>query len=133
MWSAVLESVKALSRVAWLAFSDSKPVSLSNGVLAVAVESPGKIKNIKERSADELLRQAVLEVLRADVRIDVVLDPKTTAPASTASGEKAAPSAGPASTEQDAPSMDDADVDGMTGVDLALRELGATRIGEIEH
>ena len=38
-----------------------------------------------------------------------------------------------ASSEPDAPSMDDPDSDGAVGVDLALRELGATRIGEIEH
>jgi hypothetical protein len=35
--------------------------------------------------------------------------------------------------EPDAPSMDDPDVDDSSGVDLALRELGATQIGEIEH
>lgn len=141
MWPAVLESVKSLSRVAWLAFSDSKPASLSNGILAVAVESQGKIKNIKDSGNDERLRQAVLDVMRADVRIDVILDPSTTAPAPAAAGAAPAltPSAEPRATtpsaapEPDAPSLDDPDGDGTTGIDLALRELGATRIGEIEH
>ena len=36
-------------------------------------------------------------------------------------------------SKPDAPSLDDANADGAVGVDLALRELGATRIGEIEH
>ena len=33
----------------------------------------------------------------------------------------------------DTPSMDDENMDDAVGVDLALRELGATQIGEIEH
>ncbi len=140
MWSQILESVKVLSRVAWLAFSGSRPVSLSNGVLAVVVDSQGKIKNIKDSSNDERLRHAILDVLHADVRIDVILDPSVTSPAAPSSAAPVGPaassspaSAPPVPAEADAPSLDDADEDGTTGIDLALRELGATRIGEIEH
>jgi DNA polymerase-3 subunit gamma/tau len=135
MWTQILESVKVLSRVAWLAFSGSRPVSLSNGVLAVAVDSQGKIKNIKDSSNDERLRHAILDVLHADVRIDVILDPSVTSPAAgpVTSAQTSTSTAPPAPAEIDAPSLDDADEDGMTGIDLALRELGATRIGEIEH
>ncbi len=135
MWTQILESVKVLSRVAWLAFSGSRPVSLSNGVLAVAVDSQGKIKNIKDSSNDERLRHAILDVLHADVRIDVILDPSVTSPSAgpVASAQTSTSTAPPAPAEIDAPSLDDADEDGTTGIDLALRELGATRIGEIEH
>ena len=35
--------------------------------------------------------------------------------------------------EPDVPSVDDADANDDVGVDLALRALGATQIGEIEH
>jgi hypothetical protein len=35
--------------------------------------------------------------------------------------------------DPDAPSLDDADVDDVTGVDLIKRELGGVQIGEIEH
>ena len=135
MWTQILESVKVLSRVAWLAFSGSRPVSLSNGVLAVAVDSQGKIKNIKDSSNDERLRHAILDVLHADVRIDVILDPSVTSPAAgpVTSAQTSTSTAPPVPAEIDAPSLDDADEDGTTGIDLALRELGATRIGEIEH
>jgi hypothetical protein len=50
--------------------------------------------------------------------------------AAAAAAEAAEPSA-PA--EPDDPSPDDADVDVASGVDLAIRELGATRITEFEH
>ena len=65
------------------------------------------------------------------MKIDVVLAPDRAIPVPAASGD--APAAPVAASEPDAPSMDDPDSDGAVGVDLALRELGATRIGEIEH
>ena len=131
MWPAVLEGVKAYSKVAWMTLSDVAPISLSDGVLAVAVDAPGKVNNIKASGHDERLRQAILDVLKADVKIDVVLDPTR---AAVPTGDRAeARAAASAPAEPDAPSLDDPDVDAVTGVDLALRELGATQIGEIEH
>jgi DNA polymerase-3 subunit gamma/tau len=134
MWPAVLDAVKSYSRVGWMLFSESTPISLSDGVLAVAVGDAGKVNNVRASGHEERLRQAIIDVMKADVRIDVVLAPDRVVPASAAT---VAPEPGdvdpPASTETDAPSMDDANLDGAVGVDLALRELGATRIGEIEH
>ena len=131
MWPAVLEAVKSYSKVAWMAFSESTPISLSDGVLAVAVGDAGKANNLKSSGHDERLRQAIIDVMKADVKIDVVLAPHRVQPVATSPGEAAA--APVALSEPDAPSMDDPDTDGAVGVDLALRELGATRIGEIEH
>jgi hypothetical protein len=132
MWPAVLEAVKTYSRVAWMTFDGSAPISLSNGVLAVAVGDAGKVNNLKTSGHDVRLRQAILNVMKTDVKVDVVLAPdRTHLPvASASSGPAAAPAP---SAETDSPSMDDADTDGAVGVDLAVRELGATRIGEIEH
>ncbi len=130
MWPAVLDAVKTYSKVAWMGFDGSAPISLSNGVLAVAVADAGKANNVKGSGHDERLRQACLDVMKADVRIDVVLAPDRVAGASAARGRATAASP-PA--EPDAPSLDDPNVDESVGVDLALRELGATQIGEIEH
>ncbi len=133
MWPSVLETVKSSSRVAWLAFSASRPVSFSDGVVAVAVESAGKVNNIRSKDNDDRqqqLRQAILEVLHADVRLDVILDPSTTPPAGPTVGTQETSLPLP---EADAPSLDDPNEIDVSGVDLALRELGATRIGEIEH
>jgi DNA polymerase III subunit gamma/tau len=132
MWPAVLDVVKSYGRVAWMLFSESTPISWSNGVLAVAVGDAGKVNNIKASGHDERLRQAVLDVMKSDVRIDVVLAPDRVVPAGTRASEPA-PAPAAAAAESDAPSLDDPDVDSASGVDLALRELGATQIGEIEH
>ena len=130
MWPAVLEAMKSYSRVGWMALSSSAPISLSGGVLAVAVDSAGTVKGLRNSGHDERLRQAVLDVLKADVQIDLVPAPDRVGhvPAAAARGAASAVVA-----EPDAPSLDDANADGAVGIDLATRELGATQIGEIEH
>ncbi len=132
MWPAVLDVVKTYGRVAWMLFSESTPISFGNGDLAVAVADAGKANNIKASGHDERLRQAVLDVMKTDVRIDVVLAPDRVVPA-RAPADAAAPDASPQAAEPDAPSMDDPNATDAVGVDLALKELGATRIGEIDH
>ena len=138
MWPAVLDAVKSYSRVAWMTFDGSRPVSLANGVLAVGVETIGKVNSLKASGHDERLRQAILDVMKTDVRIDVILAPGGGASAPGAATGRRPPSAAgrvrsTSAPEPDAPSLDDANADGAVGVDLALRELGATQIGEIEH
>jgi DNA polymerase-3 subunit gamma/tau len=134
MWSAVLEGVKQFSKVGWMAFQSSVPISLSDGVLAVAVADAGKANNIKSSGHDERLRQAIIDVMKTDVRIDVVLAPdRAVTPAASTGTSSTVATPDPTVAEADAPSLDDPDVDAVSGVDLALRELGATQIGEIEH
>jgi DNA polymerase-3 subunit gamma/tau len=140
MWPAILDATKSYSRVAWMVFSDSAPLSLENGVLAVGVENASKAANAKASGHDERLRQAVLDVFRTDVRIDIVLAPNATArlvnaapvDASDDSGDSSAPAVAIV-VEPDAPSIDDEDLDDTSGVDLIMRELGGTQIGEIEN
>ena len=124
MWPAVLEALKLDSRVAWVLFESARPVSISGGALAVAVGEPGKLSNISSSKHDERLRQAVIDVMKVDVRIDVVLAPDRVGPLATSAVQ---------ADEPDTPSLDDTDVITSSGVDLALSDFGATQIGEIER
>ena len=126
MWPAVMDAL-AKTRVAWMLFSGSQPVSWSDGTLAVAVDSPGKVANAAASGHDEKLRAAIADVLKVNTTIDVVVATGGAAP--RASSSVPVSDADPA----DAPSDDDENVDDVTGVDLVIRELGATQIGEIEH
>jgi DNA polymerase-3 subunit gamma/tau len=126
MWPAVMDTLSR-TRVAWMLFNDSRPVSWSDGVLAVAVDSPGKVANAASSGHDEKLRAAIADTLKVDLRIDVVV--ASTANASASGNGGATSSSDPA----DAPSVDDVNVDDISGVDLVMREMGATQIGEIEH
>ena len=146
MWPAVLDALKTYSRVAWMAFASSAPISLSNGVLAVAIDNAGTVINIRSSGHDVRLRQAILDVQRRDVTIDVVLAPNASGAAAVAAAAPApASDSGSASHddgppvvsippfEPDTPSIDDEDAVEESGIDLVMRTLGATQIGEIEH
>lgn len=122
MWPAILEGLKSMSRVAWMVFSDSRPLSLDAGVLAVGVPEESKVRNARASGHAERLRQVIIDVMHADVQVDVVATGSVPAPAS----QEAASS--------DEPSIDDSDSeDDVSGEALAMRELGATVIGEIEQ
>jgi DNA polymerase-3 subunit gamma/tau len=122
MWPAVLEGLKSMSRVAWMVFSDSRPLSLDAGVLAVGVPEESKVRNARASGHAERLRQVIIDVMHADVQVDVV-----------ATGSAPAPSSSDAAAS-DEPSLDDSDSDDdVSGEALAMRELGATVIGEIEQ
>jgi len=137
LWPAVLEAVKAISRVSWTQFSASVPVSIDDSTIVVALADPGVVAAVRASGREEALRQAVRDVLRVERQIEVILDPgKTgggaaaaTTPAQTP-GETPHVESGPA---EDVPSPDDPDLagDNVSGEDLIMRSLGGQRIGEI--
>ena len=127
MWPAVMDTLSR-TRVAWMLFNDSRPVSWSDGVLAVAVDSPGKVANAASSGHDEELRAAIADTLKVDLRIDVVVASTANVSALGTSGANSS-----SNDPADAPSVDDVNVDDISGVDLVMREMGATQIGEIEH
>ncbi len=122
MWPAILEGLASMSRVGWMVFSDSRPLSLDAGVLAVGVPEESKVRNARTSGHAERLRQVIIDVMHADVQVDVV-----------ATGS-APPSPTVDTPASDEPSLDDSDSDDdVSGEALAMRELGATVIGEIEQ
>ena len=143
LWPAVLESIKSTSRVAWMIFNEASPLSVDDTTLVIGVQNAGVIAGVSNGGHDERLRQAVLDVLRVDRRIEVILDPgaapaKTVAPkvavADKPTRKRAAAPETPAEPKApDEASPDDPDLDGdsLSGEALAMRELGGTVIGEI--
>ena len=143
LWPAVLESIKSTSRVAWMIFNEASPLSVDDTTLVIGVQNAGVIAGVSNGGHDERLRQAVLDVLRVDRRVEVILDPgaapaKAPAP-KTPPAEKptrkraAAPEIPVEPKAPDEASPDDPDLDGdsLSGEALAMRELGGTVIGEI--
>ena len=140
MWPAVLEALKSEGRTIWMKFSDAQPLSLDGNSLAVGVPQVGNLINIKERGHDKSLAQAVSSVMQAEINVDVVLVGASAAGATPAqstgdAAQKIGAVIAPGVGEVDAPSLDDDNADGpdLTGESLAIAELGATIIGEIEQ
>ncbi len=120
MWPAVMDALSKYSRVAWIGFTESTPLSFENGVLAVGVKDSGCYNNVKSGGHEERLRQAILDVLQVDTKIDVVLG----AMGVVGGAELSLPE------EEDTPSMDDSASEEVTGADLIAKELGGVSIGE---
>lgn len=165
--------------MAWSALSASRPLSLDAGRLAVGLPNSGAFQYLRQGGHDERLRQSIIDVVKIDVGIDLVLDPGTPDPAPSGSPQRREPEPvaepvrepepepvpepepalesppaparqpqpvqsqrmrGMAAAERvqpeapDVPSPDDPDLEtsGLSGEALVMRELGATRIGEIE-
>jgi len=128
MWPAVMDAVAGYGRVPWMAFSGSRPLSWSDGTLAVGLDSAGKVANVANSGHAEVLHTAIKDVLKIDAQLDVVLAPASAAPSASTGAQP-----DPAVKEADTPSPDDDTVEAVDGVELAMRELGATEIGKIEH
>ena len=124
MWPAVMDALLKYSRVAWMGFTESTPLSFENGVLAVGVKDSGRYNNVKSGGHDERLRQAILDVLQVDTKIDVVLGAMGTVGGGAVVTQV---------EEDDTPSMDDNASEEVTGADLIAKELGGVSIGEIEN
>lgn len=69
-WPAVLDALKASSRVAFMVFSDSQPSYVSQGTLAVNVEMASKARNAKASGHEERLSQAIREATGLDLRVE---------------------------------------------------------------
>jgi len=118
LWPSVLDALKSDSRVAWMCFADSTPVSLSDRTLTVAVAEVGKIANARASGHDVRLHSAAVQVLHSDVKLDVVHDPGAKPSEVTADAEA---------------SPDDKVVEPADGVALLKNQLGATLITEFDQ
>jgi DNA polymerase III subunit gamma/tau len=159
MWPDVVERVKTYKRVTWMLLMEQVQVaSVDDRVLVLAFTNEGKRRGFAASGHDEIVRQALIDVLGLDRRIDAVLDPKAAeVPAAAPPGARtpeppepprpeeppaqrqAAPSEPPPSAESpesvdvtDAGEQDDDDVldPGLSGAQLIQRELGGRVISE---
>jgi DNA polymerase-3 subunit gamma/tau len=88
MWPDVVERVKTYKRVTWMLLMEQVQVaSVDDRVLVLAFTNEGKRRGFAASGHDEIVRQALIDVLGLDRRIDAVLDPK----AAEASPPPAAP------------------------------------------
>jgi DNA polymerase-3 subunit gamma/tau len=88
-WPQVLEAVKGRRRFTWMTLLDGVQItSLQDRVLTLAFADEGKRRNFGSSGNDEILRQALIDVLGVDWRVDVVLDPSR---AETGSGGRSQP------------------------------------------
>ncbi|MCH9816571.1 MAG: DNA polymerase III subunit gamma and tau [Actinomycetia bacterium] len=115
IWPDVIAKVRANSRVAAAAWESSLPHALADGALTIRVASPGQAVSIRSSRRDLAMHTLLIQEFGIAVEVNAVAVDEVNRP-------------------EDTPSHDDPDLGdgGLSGVDLAMRELGATKIGEFD-
>jgi DNA polymerase-3 subunit gamma/tau len=157
-WPEVLDRLRELRKTPWTFISQNATVlDVRDGVLTLAVATSGLKAQLAARDDfTSLLRQAVLEVVGADLRIESVVDGgaagggSSTSPSSVAGAgqrrpapERPAPRQPPRHPVDDEPApapqdetggadAGDAVIDDLSGEALLARELGASVIDVLE-
>jgi DNA polymerase-3 subunit gamma/tau len=141
LWPEVLAKVMERRRLAWVMLSQSAQVTAVDGAtLTLAMVNGGARESFTRSGCDEVLRQALIDVLGVDWRVEVVVDPSVTprdreptlhrGPAATSAvAQPVAPADEDGGPHPDDPAVDD----GLGHAELLSRELGAQVIEEIKH
>jgi DNA polymerase-3 subunit gamma/tau len=163
MWPDVLEVVKGMRRFTWTLLSHNAQVAaLDNGRLTLAMVNAGARDSFAGGGSDEIVREALIQVLGVDWKVEAIVDPSVSPsgpapdrspsaapaesppdpvpsaerPRAVGAARAAAESSAAADPSPDAePSPDDPDADDgeVSHQDLLARELGARVIGEYDN
>ena len=129
LWPNVLEQVKQYRRAVWMMlFETSHVLDVDDTVITIGLRDVGAVRGFSSGGKDEIVRQAVMDVLGIDRRVTVVHDPSTPSSGAAAAGEATAPVA----TDQEVDESDES-IDVAGGADLIAQQLGGKVIGEIDH
>jgi DNA polymerase-3 subunit gamma/tau len=80
LWPEVLEEVKGRRRFAWILLSQNAHVTdVRDGVLVLALAGIGPRDSFAKGGNENILREALNEVLGADFRIEAIVDPSVPA------------------------------------------------------
>ncbi len=112
LWPAVIDRVKGVKRVTWIHLTqNSQVVGFNNAVLSLGFQSDGPRKSFESGGHAEIVQQAVIDEIGANVRIEAIIDPAADPTAHTppapAAPQAPAPAAAPAPQSPAAPVSDE--------------------------
>ncbi len=98
LWPGVLDRVKKLRRYTWILLSQNAHVKdVADRVITIGLVNSGARDNFLSRGGDEILRQALIDELGVDWRVEAIIDiPNQAAPSRTAREQAAPTSPAPA-------------------------------------
>jgi DNA polymerase-3 subunit gamma/tau len=121
MWPEVIESVKKRRRLTWSLLSASAQIlGVDDKNITIGIVNAGARDSFIRSESDAILREAFIEIVGLDRKIEVTVDPSidtTSTPEARAVRTTEAPS----------------DPTQLTGAALLAAELGATVISETKH
>jgi DNA polymerase-3 subunit gamma/tau len=121
LWPDVIENVKKRRRLTWSLLSASAQIlGVDEKIITIGIVNAGARDSFVRSESDEILRQAFIEVVGLDRKIEVTVDPSidtTSTPEDRAVRTSEAPT----------------DPTQLSGAALLAAELGATIISETSH
>jgi len=121
LWPDVIENVKKRRRLTWSLLSASAQIlGVDEKIITIGIVNAGARDSFVRSESDEILRQAFIEVVGFDRKIEVTVDPSidtTSTPEARAVRTSEAPT----------------DATQLSGAALLAAELGATVISETSH
>ncbi|HEX2893839.1 MAG TPA: DNA polymerase III subunit gamma/tau, partial [Marmoricola sp.] len=85
IWPDLLERVREMRRYTWILLSqNAQVIGLEGNVLTVGFKNAGARDSFVGGGSEEILRQAAIDVIGADWRVDAVVDPSADPGAGTA-------------------------------------------------
>ena len=120
LWPDVIENVKGRRRLTWTLLSASASLAtVDDSAITVAMINVGARDSFLRSNSDEILREAFIEVVGLDRKIEVIIDPSIN-PSSTSARTSGAEEVVENST----------DFNALSGAALLAKELGAKVISE---
>jgi hypothetical protein len=114
-WKDIMGELSRVSRVAWLAYMDSKPLELNQTVLVVGLKDASKLMMASEMKHIENLKNVLVSAVSLNVSIEFKHMESTN------------------TEEIDQPNMNDESVEYKDGLSVAMEALGAVKIHEFEN
>jgi DNA polymerase-3 subunit gamma/tau len=158
LWPDIVDATKLRRRVAWMHLTQNcQVVAVDGQTLTLGFTNAGARDSFVNGGCDEVLRQAAVDVVGADWKIETIVDPGATPegqprvtrpavpPASEPAAQEPPPKAEPepatppqkpdwAAADAEAhPDDVDAEHQDLSSAELLRRELGAETIEEIPH
>ena len=121
LWPNVIENVKGRRRLTWTLLSASATLAtVDESAITIAMVNLGARDSFLRSSSDEILREAFIEVVGLDRKIEVIIDPSVNPTAAAAVVTSPIEEAVENST----------DLNSLSGAALLAKELGAKVISE---
>jgi len=94
LWPDVLEEVKNRRRFTWILLSQNANVAdLTNGTLVLAMPNVGARDSFSRGGSEDVLREALISVIGADLKIETMVDPSAGGPGAARGGGRSGPPA----------------------------------------
>ncbi|MBB5839726.1 DNA polymerase-3 subunit gamma/tau [Kribbella italica] len=102
LWPEVLEAVKSKRRFAWIMLSqNAQVIAVDDQILTLGLVNAGARESFARSGSDEILRQAMIDTIGLNRRVEAVVDPSTDPGAGSGAGPPPAPPSAPPSSSWD--------------------------------